>query len=239
MRFIAIVLLLSLVALATNDAYSQATIDSTGIRNVRESEQLKTEHDTATYTHDLARYTRMLGKYTLGMVIVGGCTAVILVFQSIFLGLTVRQGRKTLVATLRPHIVVRDVDLIFDVHDKPLVVQFTVVNLGGTRATIIESRILIDFLGSARPYRPRYDSGSDVFGRRSFAPGASDTFRVDGRDMYNGSFDPTQLYLCLVGYIVYEDDLANKRRMGFCRECRDREHPRFYTSEDEAYEYAD
>ncbi len=121
----------------------------------------------------------------------------------------------------RPRIILRDV------HWEKGQVFYILTNVGGTKATIIEAWIMVEFLPDGRALRPLRSFGHDDLGRLVFEAGemkdltyvipgvtgmsADDMMRVgieEGLISGQGYF---------TGTIVYEDDVGIKRRAVFRR----------------------
>jgi hypothetical protein len=130
-------------------------------------------------------------------------------------------ARTEFISTHRPRIVLRDIHLI----DGD--VLYMLVNVGDTKATVVESWILMEFLPDSSVLRPLRSFGHDELGRIVFAPGEMKdlTYTVPGvtgtqsSDMMRVGIEegliPGKGYF--TGTILYEDDLGIRRRSVFRR----------------------
>jgi hypothetical protein len=121
----------------------------------------------------------------------------------------------------------------------PLVVEFTVVNVGKSTAHLLRSSVGIQFPTRVQlpenpgrlpdlPYR-----GADVTGSRKFGPGASDSYNITGEAAPLG-----QNNLMVYGDLVYTDAAGDTRSTAFCRTW-DATRNRFVAVDDPDYEYED
>lgn len=166
-----------------------------------------------------------IARYTLGLTIFTG----ILAFATAGLGamnfFQVRLARAEYISSNRPRIVLRDVHLIAET------IHYTLVNLGGTPATIIKSWIFTEFVEKQTRFRPLWPAADD---------GNPTRLRFDGgesKDLQHAlpaetSFAIKHPYaveiaiedkpgffgkIYFVGALIYEDDLGMKRRSRFRR----------------------
>jgi len=128
---------------------------------------------------------------------------------------------KEFVASHRPRIILRNAD--FQDGD----VLYMLVNIGDTKATVVESWIMMEFLPDGSPLRPLRSFGYDELSRLVFEAGEMKdlTYAVPGvtgknsADMIRVGIEegliPGQSYF--TGTIVYEDDLHVRRRTVFRR----------------------
>ena len=166
----------------------------------------------------LARYTRWLTIFTA-----------VLAFATVGLGIVTvvqfRLARAEYISANRPRIVLRDVHLIAET------IHYTLVNLGGTSATIIKSWIFTEFVEKQTRFRPLWPAADD---------GNPTRLRFDGgesKDLQYALPNETSFAIkypyaveiaiedkpgffgkiYFVGALIYEDDLGMKRRGRFRR----------------------
>jgi hypothetical protein len=138
-----------------------------------------------------------------------------------------RLARAEYISSYRPRIVLRDAVLIGDT------IHYTLVNLGGTPATIIESRIFAEMVEEGTRLRPLWPASHFDLAKLGFIGGESidlqyplpnevgfairhpEVMRI-GIENRPGFFGKTYF----VGALIYEDDLGMKRRSIF-RRCWD------------------
>lgn len=130
-------------------------------------------------------------------------------------------ARTEFVSTHRPRIILRDIHVVDDD------VLYMLVNVGDTKATIVESWILMEFLPDGSVLRPLRSFGHDELGRIVFQPGEMKdlTYTVPGvtgtqsSDMMRVGIEVGlirgQRYF--TGTVLYEDDLGVRRRSVFRR----------------------
>lgn len=157
--------------------------------------------------------------------------------------------------TNRPRLIIRGISLdegngdCFTQGSRSPSIQFNVANIGGSRATIIESNATFAKIGVRLPASPPYSIDTNTIkcaireAGQSNPPEILDIEDVEvsqivsnwrGRTVTNG--DSSQFYF--FGYIQYRDSIDIVRRMAFCR----RYNPatkRFAEVDDPEYEYAD
>jgi hypothetical protein len=152
-------------------------------------------------------------------------------------------ARSEFIATHRPRIVLRDVSFV----DGQIL--YMLVNTGDTKATVVESWILDEFVPTAQAIRPLRSAGHDDLGRITFAGGEvrdlthapqmgayiriPDMMRIAVEDQ-----PPMIGEIYFTGAILYSDDVGNRRRAVFRRRW-DRGSKGFIGMNDSDQEYAD
>jgi hypothetical protein len=142
-------------------------------------------------------------------------------------------------ATHRPHLRVRHVSVvtadhighptIFFSHGRKIKGGLAVVNVGGTRAKIVESRYRIFFSKEGLPKSAPYDesfnnlllAGQVLDIGESCAIPISDEIIMEpppaGADLELRKFEREGWKIYVMGQIRYQDESGNDRFMGFCR----------------------
>jgi hypothetical protein len=156
-------------------------------------------------------------------------------------------GFRQLIQTHRPRIILRDAWMELDKRE----ILYMLENNGGTKATIVESRIMAEFIVSGQFIRPLRSQGHDDLGRLTFAAGEMkdltyaipnevgfyirhpDTMRIGIEDK-----PPMIGDFYFTGAILYSDAAGNKRRSIFRRRW-DKDRKGFYRLNDLDQEYAD
>ena len=206
---------------------------------------------------------RSLANFTRYLVYVGIAQAVILLCQAgIFLlqlcayrkqGHILEQSladnRRTFVVTQRPKLIVRNVVVKQpkSVHGRdpylfepghPVIGQFYVANVGGSRAHIIESLCWVRALQGInlpmeRPYEGEYGNNpvpicdlnpgqpiTAIIGAppdATFIPTQAQSDGIRSSDIELGMLGATRWSLYILGWIDYRDDIGIDRRTAFCR----------------------
>jgi hypothetical protein len=164
--------------------------------------------------------------FTFWLVCATGVLAVVSVFQGWMLVQQTELGRAEFIATQRPKLIVRAVYIEPNVNG---FIQYSIVNIGGSRATIIESWILAEIISSRGAPQSLLPTGHSDLGRLTFAPGEfrdlsylinDGTVQLmlrlpNNRFDFNESQPGGDLYFS--GALVYEDDVGNRRRSVFRR----------------------
>lgn len=157
--------------------------------------------------------------------------------------------------THRPRLIIRGISLVdgdgdyFKRGSKNPEIQFEIINIGGSKATIIKSNATFAQIDDPFPPIPPYSQDNNTIKhtiREAGQSTAPETLEINnfeigrivnswkGKTITNG--DKSLFYF--LGYVHYADDIGNERRMAFCR----RYNPatkRFIAIEDPAYEYTD
>jgi hypothetical protein len=138
------------------------------------------------------------------------------------IGQRVDLSRDEYVSTHRPRIVLRDVYLIADS------VHYTLVNIGDTRAIIVESRIFAEIVESGNLFTLLRSTGYDDLGLLQIAAGESReniypipadvNFWIKRPEARKPTING-EVYF--VGIIIYSDDISIKRRSVFRRRWND------------------
>jgi hypothetical protein len=128
-------------------------------------------------------------------------------------------------------------------HGSPVSGQFYVSNIGGARATIVESHCEVLWNVNGLPMERPYEGldGNNPLQPQVIEAGSSrvglfmskDTYTIDGTP---GGPDGVNIFV--LGWIEYTDDLSVKRRTAFCRQFLNRDgSARFYPVNDPDYEF--
>jgi hypothetical protein len=183
--------------------------------------------------------------------VITGAFTIALGISTIFLWRETRDlaklGREEFVATHRPKLIVRDVSAGGGSDQ----ILYMLVNIGGSKATIVESWIHIEFWTDNIPIRNMRSHGHNDLGNLVIRPGdfADLTFSVPVEFSSYLLFGKNALRLedigrrqagnCyFAGTVVYADDLGNRRRMVFRRRW-DEVRGGFYPTGDPEHEYSD
>jgi hypothetical protein len=196
--------------------------------------------------------TVVIAAFTVVLAIVGYAQAR-LIRKSIDL------ARDELVANYRPRLRVRNIVItptneantrelgIFH-PNMPVSGQFYVVNVGGSAATITQSRCIVFWNDGGLPMKRPYEgaTGDNQVPRIKLEPGQStlglfmSEDALDQRANTIGTNVIHALHLFVMGWIEYTDDRQIKRRTSFCREFEKRggfAEGRFYAVNDPDYEH--
>jgi hypothetical protein len=187
----------------------------------------------------------LLVVFTGGLLVVGAAQGY-LIFGT--LGL----ARQEFISANRPRIILRDVYLIAGT------IHYTLVNLGGTRATIIKSWVFAEFVEDGTRWRPLWPAADaeDIANsaRLTFAGGQSKELQYALPDGISfaikfpmtrriGIDDKPAVHgeIYFVGALTYEDDLGMKRRSIFRRRWDDTSltFVRLTPEQERDHEYAD
>lgn len=158
--------------------------------------------------------TLVIAAFTVVLALVGYCQAR-LIRKSIDL------ATKEFIATHRPRIVLRNIDLASGS------VLYVLVNIGDTKATIVESWIMMEFLPDSSALRPLRSLGHDDLGRLVFEAGEMKELTYVAPGVTGASADAMIRvgieegliagHAYFTGTIVYEDDRHVRRRAVFRR----------------------
>lgn len=171
----------------------------------------------------------------------------------------IKLSRNEFTATHRPKLKVRHVRLresvalptAFFNHGEDIDGSIVVVNVGGTKAKIVDSRYRIFFsqesvLPISTPYDRDYQTLFEI--GHSLDVGESRTAPIvdkvimkpapPGIDVELRQFERGRWKLYVMGWIRYQDEVGADRFMGFCR-LRNNEDGRFRAVDDPDYEYED
>jgi len=168
-----------------------------------------------------------------------------------FLGYQTYLTRRTLVSQFRPKLTVRQMWLPYD-KDKAMPqewkIEYNVVNVGGTRARIINTERLIfwsppNYIRAQAFKIAAFNTKVDSPEITVLSPGESVKFSID----LTGDWPECVKYwfdtrggaiIKISGEITYADDMNAKRMLGFLREA-DFNSKRFHPGDDPEFEYAD
>ena len=177
------------------------------------------EQAIARYNGDLVVFTAILATATIILAVATVGLGIGTIFQ-------IRLARAEFIQTHRPQIILRDVWM----ENNKQEILYILVNIGGTKATVVESWILAEFIPRGRFIRPLRSYGHDDLGRLTFAAGEMKdlTYRVPGEISAYIMFpdamrigaenEPPMIgHFYFTGTILYSDDAGNKRRSVFRR----------------------
>lgn len=153
--------------------------------------------------------------------------------------------------THRPKLIIRRMSLDEGDKDGSMCpnIQFIVANIGGSRATIIESNATFAKIDGLLPAIPPYSADTNTINCTIREAGQSDPPEILGiedfevsrivrswrdKTITNGDSSPFYFF----GYIQYRDSIDIVRRMTFCRKYNPAT-KRFVEVDDPEYEYAD
>ncbi len=148
-------------------------------------------------------------------------------------------ARSEFLATNRPILRVRYFRQVAGPHDQ-IQIRFAVTNAGKSRAHLLSSSVVIEFVTPNKMGPPIYLSGTDVTIPRKFEVGASDEYVALGkqRGLAIQSNEALGRFLCVYGFLVYSDDIGTTRTTAFGRRFQSSS-DRFVKVEDPDYEYED
>ena len=173
--------------------------------------------------------------------------AIATIIQAAFTRAAIRLARDEFISSHRPRVILRDI--IWEGHAD---IHYTLANTGETRATIIESRVMVEFVQRGTAVRPLRAFGHDDLGRVVLAAGELREFTCaipgelsvamrfpDTRRIGIEGKEPVFGERYFAGTIVYIDDLSIRRQSTF-RRIRDDASRSFVRLADERdQEYAD
>jgi hypothetical protein len=170
----------------------------------------------------IARFTERLFWATVALSVIALFQFLAFLWQGWQLQRTVTLARAEFVATHRPRLVVRFVNLIEEGEKRKRAIEFTVVNVGLSNASIRGSSVNAEFLVLRETRNPHTYPQNDLIAPRRFVPGATDRYTFTTIELVNADINELQLgvnsmYLRFYGYIVYEDDMGNSRTTFFAR----------------------
>jgi hypothetical protein len=167
-----------------------------------------------------------IARYNFWLMIFTGVLAVATIVLGTITGFQLRLARAELIQTHRPRIILRDVWLEKDKGE----ILYMLINVGGTKATIVESWVLAEFIQKGGAIRPLRSYGHDDLGKLTFAAGEMKdlTYRIPSGiaayirfpDMMRIGVEdkpPMIGHFYFTGAILYSDDAGNKRRSVFRR----------------------
>jgi hypothetical protein len=182
------------------------------------AKEYETHHPPPPPDNSMWRFNFWLVVFTGGLVVVGAA-------QSYLIFGTLRLARGEFISANRPRIILRDVHLIAET------IHYTLVNLGGTPATIVKSWVFAEFVEDRTRFTPLWPAAEDGNATEvRFVGGESKELQcalpaeisfwikwpearrigIDGKPPLSG-----RVYF--VGVLVYIDDLKIKRRSIFRR----------------------
>jgi hypothetical protein len=178
--------------------------------------------------------------WTKGLVIVGGATAIILFFQSVFLGWTVYLTRANLISAFRPKVGVRWFRFHNDQETDATTVTFTIVNRGLTRAQIEVAKGIVYFRdpNSIIPYDFDEYEGKMQISNSVLRAGEvciGTVSAVEPLKKARAKYSTMVVYAA--GRIQYRDDIGNLTTTAFLRVLDS--NMRFKPVGDDNYEYQD
>jgi hypothetical protein len=183
--------------------------------------------------------TDSIGLYTLVLSIFTAVLAVATIGLGILSYFQIRLARTEFIASHRPLLAIRFVEISLDESDK-VGVEFGVINAGTSDAIVTGSSVVADFLPDTEWPNPHDYPVNNVISPRRFSVGATDRYTVKTDhfvslvDVYAEGLQTLRLY----GYIVYTDQLKRPRTTFFCR-LYDRRGDRFVAPDNSDYDRTD
>ena len=144
----------------------------------------------------------------------------------------------------RPKLVIRQLDLEIFEPGKLAKVVWLAENIGNSPATVVEAHAtLIILRRGGLPAIPQYDARNHAVGGLLLEPARIIPFAQFSHEEvaaaeYDAIFRSGTGGIFFYGYMLYVDEAAARRRIGFCRQY-DPSSGRFVTIDDLNYEYAD
>lgn len=195
---------------------------------------------------ELAEYTRQLALFTAALVFATVLLGIIGVWQGWLTREVVGLAREEFVASHRPKIILRNVSVIEE--DGIEKILYSLINIGESKATIVNSWILGEFIMKGDAIRNMRCAGHDDLGNVELAPGedrdfiyvvptdaGSSLYMRLGRDAIRMTlYKDADFYFA--GSIRYADDLGNIRTSVFRRKF---DNGGFYKTDNPDHEYAD
>jgi len=137
----------------------------------------------------------------------------------------VRDAGRTYIAAYRPRLHVRNVILRRPQIDAPIAVQYAIVNIGGTKATITANEVIVQ----AKPQTMKsadwpVDAKTRGVGKKVAAGDRILIVAEMGEVVYRANWrleKPGNCEITIRGEITYEDEAGSTRRTGFYRVCSD------------------
>jgi hypothetical protein len=129
----------------------------------------------------------------------------------------IRLAREEFLSSHRPQLEIRRVSVPEQamINDRPMAVEFAVVNKGRTTGYLLGGIAKLDILPDNLP-APSYGDQDQVFHPRKFEPGATDQYSAVAR--FSRNVEARAGYsIHLVGYMVYRDEGSTTRTTYFCR----------------------
>jgi len=141
-------------------------------------------------------------------------------------------AREEFISTHRPKMIMRDASRLWESGESIFI--YSLVNIGGTSAEIVESWIFEEVVHENTPIRNARPLGHSDLGSIRFAAGQSRDFRFTNKMRCPGADDKLALYFA--GSIRFKDDLGNLRSTIFRRKF---DGIRFFESGNLDHEYSD
>jgi hypothetical protein len=131
--------------------------------------------------------------------------------------------KRSYIANNPPVLEIRDV--VLGTVEEEDAIQYTLINVGGSNATIVEHRAIDDWKGIDRPLpvNPQFEDIADASKGTLLEPSVPlhCTYLCAGESMARHLITKgtamTHAELFFTGYIVFEDENSVRRRMDFCR----------------------
>lgn len=180
----------------------------------------------------VAFYTLLLTLFTLTLA-VGAAT------QSILIGRQIILLRDEFNATHRPKIILRDVAFITEGGEDRIL--FMLLNIGTSKAIVIESWILTEIVANGDYSRNLRSAGHNDLGNLELVAGESRDLTIRAFDQPNVLIRRNPMgsqALNFAGSILYADSAGHRRRSVF-RRIYDAHRDRFIRTDDPDQEYAD
>jgi hypothetical protein len=205
-----------------------------------EGERAALEANASDLQNSSAKITLLLIGCFVVMVLLFGT----LIAQVIILYRSVEAVRADKIIRNRPKLIVRQLDLEVFEPGRLGKVLWMVENIGNSSASIIEAHATLTVLRrGGLPAIPEYDTRNHAVGGLTVEAGRVVPFVQFSREDvssadYDAIFRSGGGGIFFYGYMLYLDDAASRRRLGFCRQY-DPSSGRFIVVDDLNYEYAD
>ncbi len=152
-------------------------------------------------------------------------------YQSRKLKQTVGEMRREFISTHRPKLILRDAYATEEVRGERFVVLYTIANVGGSGARIIQSALDVMLLRGGDLRLLPHSLGRNDIGDIRLEPGEQYTHDFVSAPQWVWPI-PANLRLWFMGHIVYVDDADVQRHVGIFR-CYDSASRRFFSSKNE------
>jgi hypothetical protein len=185
-----------------------------------------------------------LGLLLFGGLLIAAVQIGVLVVQILVLYRSIAIVEAAAASRNRPRLVVRHANLEIYEIGRLAKVHWVVENMGNADGTILEAyATLITVQRGMLPAIPQYDQRNHAIGGLKIEVGRTLAFVQFSQDNvasseYDAVYRGETRVVFLYGYLVYEDALKVRRRVGFCR-MFDQASGRFTVFDDPNYDYAD
>ncbi len=212
---------------------------------------LEIEESLAQHRAELRTATESIaavdGKLTImlyGMLGIGALQVGLLIVQIMVLSRSIGTVEGDISTRNRPRLLLRHADLEIYEPGRLAKVHWIVENMGNSATTIIEAHAtLVTVRRGGLPAIPQYDERNHAVGGVPVEVGRNARFvQFSREDVSAGDYDAVfrlgNGVVLFYGYLLHEDALKVRRRVGFCR-LYDTPSGRFTVLDDPNYEYAD